>query len=157
MKDQALSLGEAEKSDADLFGRSAFNRFYYAAFLITRQLIRSVFPDLPSQHASIPEFLRGSVGKELGKRKQRAMKASDHAAVKLAQDARVAAGDLADLLVRGYGARVAADYHPEVAVSFHSSGFTLNEVTLADAESWPYKARKLSLMIVQAMRQTDVS
>lgn len=155
LKDRALALEDASDVSADLFGRSAFNRYYYSAFLLTRQLLLPIFDDLPSQHASIPDYLRGSVARELNKRKQRARRTDDHPSVKQAQDARQAALELADLLVLGYSARVAADYHPEVPISFYSQGFKLNEVRLADAESWPHKARTFATMILQAVAQTD--
>ena len=156
LRDKALEFdGEKAGEDADLFGRSAFNRYYYAAFLITRKKLKPIFVDLPGKHAAIPDFLRGHVARELNRRKRVAMRAEDYASVQAVQNGRNAALKLADLLVQGYSARVVADYHPELAVSFNGQGFLLNEVPVSDAVSWPTLARQFVLAIVNAMRQTD--
>lgn len=58
----------AEKDDGhvDLFGRSAFNRYYYSTFLITRELLRSLDPKWgTAAHKNIPEILRDSLKKKL--------------------------------------------------------------------------------------------
>lgn len=34
-----FALGEKNILSKDLFGRSAFNRYYYAAFLVTREML----------------------------------------------------------------------------------------------------------------------
>lgn len=156
LKAHALQLeSQASLEDASLFGRSAFNRFYYAAFLLVKKQLKPVFPDLPSKHASIPQFLRGTVERELRRRKGQARKVGDHPSAQLAYNARIAALELADLLALGYGARVNADYHPEIPVSFYERGFKLNEVRISEAESWPHKAGKFSATISDAMRQTN--
>lgn len=153
LKDQALALGKTD--DATLFGRSAFNRYYYSAFLLTKQHLLPVLPDLPNRHAAIPEFLQGSVGRELSRRKAKARRVSDHPSVQLTQNARLAAIELAELLKVGYSARVIADYHPEQPIDFYERGLKLNEVRLSEAEAWPHKARHLAVLVVSAFKQTD--
>jgi hypothetical protein len=155
LRDRALALSPQSGDDADLFGRSAFNRYYYSAYLTTKRLLQPAFSEMPDKHAAIPDFLRGTVSKELKRRKVRALRVEDHVATRLAQYGCRAALELADVLVRGYSARVAADYHPEVSVSFYEYGFKLNEVQLNDAESWPHRAMQLSTLIISAKRQTD--
>lgn len=157
LRDQALALEDASNDDADAFGRSAFNRYYYAAYLVTRQILQPVLPDLPKQHATLPEFLRTTVRGDLGKRRLRATRAGDHTAAKSTQEARQATLLLAEILVAGYGSRVMADYHPEVPVAFDAKDFKLNEVRSTDAQNWRPKAKHLAMIIAAAMRQTDAS
>ena len=153
LRDQALVLkGTGEGA---LFGRSAFNRFYYSAYLLTKQHLLPVFPGLPGKHADLPNYLRGSVAKELNRRKNQARRVEDQTTLMLVQGARKAAIELADLLTVGYSARVVADYEPEVDVNFYDHGFALNEVRVTEAESWPHKAKQFALLVGNAMRQTN--
>ena len=153
LKDHALTLGPTD--EAALFGRSAFNRYYYSAFLLTKLYLLPVLPALPEKHAGIPEFLQGSVARELNRRKAQARRVDDHASIQLAHNARLAAVELAALLKTGYSARVVADYHLETPLDFYDRGFKLNEVRVSEAETWPHKSRQLAVMIAGAMRQTD--
>ena len=54
--------------DFDQFGRSAFNRYYYAVFLIVRDLMLEFNPRWSGSHASIPGMLRASVHDEIALR-----------------------------------------------------------------------------------------
>jgi hypothetical protein len=157
LRDRAIALEDASDVEADSFGRSAFNRYYYAAYLAVRHILEPVIPDLPTQHGTLPEFLRTTVRKQLGKRRERASKAGDHSAAKATEDARQATLDLAELLVAGYGSRVMADYHPEILVNFDHQDFKLNEVRCTVAQVWPPKAKHFANIIAAAMRQTDAS
>ena len=42
---ERLALSDADPNNADLLGRSAFNRYYYAAFLITRETLGYMQPN----------------------------------------------------------------------------------------------------------------
>lgn len=153
LKDEALKLA-AVSADAALFGRSAFNRYYYAAYLTVKADLNPIFPAMPTSHASVPEFLRGTVERELRARKKQARRASDHETVGTVQHAQQATIALADILALGYSVRVNADYHPEIPILFADRGFRLNQVTISEAVSWPSKARFFTSKIVTAMRQT---
>lgn len=157
LRDRAIALGVASDVEADSFGRSAFNRYYYAAYLAVRHILEPVIPDLPRQHSTLPEFLRTTVRKQLGKRRERASRAGDHPAAKASKDAKQAVLNLAEILVAGYGSRVMADYHPEIPVDFGCQDFKLNEVRCTVAQGWPPKAKHFANIIAAAMRQTDAS
>lgn len=149
----ALSAGV----DRDLFGRSAFNRFYYATFLTVKADLMTAIPDLPRDHAGIPNFLRTTVKNQLAKGAGKARRADDSALVSICSRAKSAAFELADLLEEGYTTRVVADYNPDIPVSFDGrSNFALNNISVEHAQTWPHRARAFTRSIVNAWRQISV-
>jgi len=142
--------------DRDLFGRSAFNRFYYAAFLNLKADLGAVITALPKTHAGIPDFLRTTVKKELAAGIAKARRADDQALMKACSQAKSAASELADLMEQGYVTRVVADYHPDALVNFSDSlNFMLNNVPVDYAQTWPHRARLFARNIVDAWRQIN--
>lgn len=150
------AINRLPRPEADLFGRTAFNRFYYATYLEVRRGLAEMrhewAGDMP--HAAIPEILRGTIKKELSKGKQQAQKLDDQALVKRCASATSAALDLAKLLDEGRSVRVTADYHPEILIDFaHAPDFQLNSVPVNLALSWPHRARTLMQAIADAWKQ----
>lgn len=140
--------------DFDLFGRSSFNRYYYAAYL----QVRSMLGDLDKawgtvQHASIPDLLVGQVRKKIRCRRRRAAKVGDTEAVQICGRAMASASELAALMKEAYAVRVTADYFPDVTV-VHDDGerFTLNSVGVTEAHDWVFRARRHSEAITRALR-----
>lgn len=144
--------------ERDVFGRSAFNRYYYATFLD----VKSVLGELRKEwgniaHATIPNVLRGTVKEELKRGRSRAQKASDSETVELCGRAIAAASELATLMERGYATRVTADYYPNIKIDFSNLfDFQLNTVKVKDASVWPNKARTLAKTILSAWKQINV-
>ncbi|MFH1954732.1 MAG: hypothetical protein ABIL06_24350, partial [Pseudomonadota bacterium] len=61
-----LAIGEKNENTADAFGRSAFNRYYYASYLITRQMLKDLNTSWASTgHSKIPELLENSIIKRI--------------------------------------------------------------------------------------------
>lgn len=57
-----LAISRRGCEEKDLFARSAFNRFYYSAFLKTRSTLKILNPSWgKSKHANLPELLEGKV------------------------------------------------------------------------------------------------
>ena len=57
-----IALETSTEGEADAFGRSAFNRYYYAAFLLAREMFREMYKGPESiNHADIPAHLKGRV------------------------------------------------------------------------------------------------
>jgi len=57
-----VAANRADVSECDLFGRSAFNRYYYAAYLITRDMLTQLDPAWgKTSHGGIPDLLEDSV------------------------------------------------------------------------------------------------
>ena len=152
LAEEALRL--TRQSDRDLFGRSAFNRFYYATFLIVRSQLHASIGNFPTTHSAIPEFLTGSVTRELSKGAQYAKRADDAELSKLCSRARTATKNLADILRTGYSVRVIADYKPEILIEFENvESFGLNTVLISEAKAWPHKALAMSVTLSSAWKQ----
>lgn len=151
------ALAHSLETERDLFGRSAFNRFYYAAFLIVRADLGAAIPELPTQHAGIPDFLKTTVINKLAKGRERARRVQDTELVNLFSRARSAAHDLASLMTEGNSTRVLADYFPEESIVFAPDGeFHLRKISVSRAQSWPSKASHFAGTVVAAWRETHV-
>jgi hypothetical protein len=128
--------------DFDLFGRSSFNRYYYAAYL----QVRAILGDLDRtwatlSHASIPELLTGQILSRIKHQSKRAAQIRDGEAVGICNRAASSAHDLADLMKAAYAVRIAADYHPDIAVEPDGEGrFRLYQVNVTAAHEWPARA-----------------
>lgn len=142
--------------ERDLFGRSAFNRYYYATFLEVKSSLAKLRPQWAGElaHAAVSEVLRGTVKKELTKGRNTAQKMDDAEVVSLCQKALSATESLARIMDEGRATRVAADYRPEIPIEFFTaSGFRLNTVEVKTAQTWPHKARILLVTISSAWQQ----
>ncbi|MBB2804731.1 hypothetical protein [Xanthomonas arboricola] len=152
----ALQWGDA--AERDMFGRSSYNRYYYAAFLCVRGVVGGLRPEwteLP--HAAYPELLVGKISQSISKGRQRAQKLQDRELVIQFQRASVAARELAALMRASSATRKVADYNPEVAVNFvHADRFSLNDVDITEAHQWPERARAWAREIEAAWKQMDV-
>lgn len=145
--------------EADGFARTAFNRYYYSAYLEVRKGLRTLKPewsqDLP--HAQIPEILRGTIHKTFNDARNKALRRGDAEIIKMCESARSAASDLAKLLDLGRQVRVTADYHPEIPIDFvPQPNFVLNAISIDSARSWPHKAKAYVSPIVSTWRHLNV-
>lgn len=155
---QTEAMSRTVPIERDQFGRSAFNRYYYAAFLRVRAGLsgmRYEWRRLP--HADMPLVLKGQIAQELKQGRQRAIKAQDADLVSLCGRALSAAIDLAKLLEEGKTTRVTADYSPEIAVDFTGGeNFQLNTVAVNNARLWPGRAGAFIDSVSAAWRQLGV-
>lgn len=125
---------------ADAFGRSALNRYYYAAYLEVRDLLGSLNSDWAGQgHSTIPDLLEGSVLKKF----RAAAKEQRHAGVlsqvdveRINRRAANAASSIAATLRTAYSVRVVSDYQPEHEINFAKGTFTLLSSSEGDARAW---------------------
>ena len=150
------AMQREQPDEKDVFGRSVFNRYYYATFLNVKEGLSGLKKEWEGNlaHASIPEMLRGQIKIELKKGLVKAKKASDQEVVSLCSKALTAAKDLAALMEEGRALRVTADYHPEVAIDFSIGPyFHLNNFPVEDAKSWAPKAKIFVGAISHAWKQ----
>lgn len=154
---QMIALARRNVAERDSFGRSSYNRYYYAAFLCVRQVLaqlRSEWETLP--HATYPEVLTGKVLKVLSDGRKQAQKMQDRDLVSQCSRAIVAARELAHLMRKSSVTRKVADYHPEILVNFaHVDRFTLNSVDITEAHQWPARAKAWAREIENAWRQVN--
>ena len=155
---QMEAINRTSESEKDLFGRSSYNRYYYATFLCVRNLLTKLDPKWGQlTHSSYPEVLNGSVRSVLRGGIRDATRGKDWDLVRLCQRARTSSSELADLMKIGFTTRVTADYQPDVRVIFSGANrFVLNTVSINDAHNWPAKARSLTETIDAAWRQINV-
>lgn len=152
LKAKALELlGDPE---ADLFGRSSFNRFYYSAYLDVRRELRILFPDAPTSHAVLPEYLTGEVSRALRRLRDQARRVDDHQLMQRCSTAIHAASGLSELLKGAYKTRAIADYEMEVLVDFSTGDgdFSLDDIKVSAAKSWPHRARAFVEAISGALK-----
>ena len=141
LQKEAIAAGAGDK---DAFARSAFNRYYYSAFLNIRKMLGSLDPKWSlTRHSKFPEVLN-KVGKKLSQERPRACKHKDWILVNRINNAKRAAAELATTMTTAYAIRVVADYEPEEQVDFkRSTRFALRSVDISDAHDWENRTRML--------------
>lgn len=144
--------------DDDIFARSAYNRYYYATFLIVRSSLSSINHSWSSiAHKSYPDVLGLTIPKQLAKGRQKALSLNDMKLVTDCQSAIAAAKSLAAIMKSGSAVRVLADYEPEVKIDFQDEErFALGGVSITEAHQWPTRAKNLSAAIVATWKQINV-
>jgi hypothetical protein len=154
---QVTAIALHDPVERDLFGRSSYNRYYYATFLRVREVLAQMRSEWGRMaHASLPEVLTAEVCRTLVKGRAKADKMGDMELVRQCSRAIKAAKELSSLMRASSATRVVADYHPEILVSFvHGERFTLNEIGITEAHQWPEKAQAWLGEIQDAWRQLD--
>lgn len=131
--------------ERDAFARSAFNRYYYSAFLNIRELLSALdasWSSLP--HKSYPDLLKGQVKRRLNEARRRAGRIGDTPLINRIDNAKRAIDELSKVMSTAYGIRVVADYEPGEAVNFETtSRFALRSVDISDAHEWENSTRVL--------------
>lgn len=153
-----LYLEAAKQTTAaaqDQFGRTAFNRYYYATFLHTRACLSRLNSDWATlPHKDMPDVLKASVKKALNKGRLQAVKVQDADVANLCARAENAAIELSKILQEGYSLRKVADYRPEIPIVFLKGyDFALNSVEIKHAREWPCRAIGYVAIIVSAWKQ----
>lgn len=154
---EQLAFKDSDNSNSDLLGRSAFNRFYYAAFLETRKTLGDMKPNWKgTPHAEIPKLLKMCLKNQARKEIDKQVRAGiidqndkKHLLTKLQE----AANELADLLIKAYDARVIADYEPEIKTVRDKNTILLKAHTLSSAKKWPTTANKLCGRLLNIWKQ----
>lgn len=138
----------------DHFGRSAFNRYYYASFLEARALLSTIDGSIKSaSHKAIPEII---LGKNVIRRAQREInRQKNNNLINASEASRLktilnnATGEIAALLNSAYRVRCIADYEPEVRITKIGSNLRLGDHTLNSAKNWSTRIMRSSGAILQ--------
>lgn len=141
---QDWAVTQKEIAVKDLFGRSAFNRYYYAAYLVTRKNLGELDPKWKKEkHKALPNTLvttvRKPVGQELDKQVKKGVITNKERSVAL-DSLKVATAALSDLLREAYDLRCVADYEPEESIEVDGKVMSLKDCKLNTAREWPSKA-----------------
>ena len=143
---EVWAIDQSEIRMVDLFGRSAFNRYYYAAFLVTRDMLGELHSNWKgTQHNNIPELLEGALKKpvltQLNKNVRKEIITQGDRS-RLQQELNKATTGLANLLKEAYHIRVIADYEPEIPVEITKNKvISLSGVKLSTANRWAGQAQ----------------
>jgi len=132
---EALKAG----AEADAFGRSAFNRYYYSAYLSTREFLNQFDSNWGTQHANIPNTIEINLIKLINSSSEKARKTgliSESDKERIKSVAKTTAKQYASLLREAYNTRCTADYEPDTKVEFSGKGFSISGTTNLAAERW---------------------
>lgn len=143
LSDFALSIRGRSPEDS-LYARSAFNRYYYAAFLASRQLLIETTGPAGLSHKAIPDYLIGHFRRVLKRQIQAEFKSgvlSPGESARMLEMLKQNTLLLRELLVLAYSVRVLADYEPNVPVEIKDDTFSLGAATLSAAGNWANRAR----------------
>jgi hypothetical protein len=155
------AINETDESDADAFGRSAFNRYYYASYLITREMLSELNSSWTrTGHKQIPDLLKNSVIKKIRQELRRKLKAgliriSD--AARYRSSANSAVSNLSNLLQQAYNTRVIADYEPDTRIVRVRREIHLRNEKLGTAQSWPNRVFRYTRSILIVWKQLGLS
>jgi hypothetical protein len=143
LSDFAMSIRGTSPDDT-LFARSAFNRYYYATFLASRQLLIDTMGKGELPHKVVPEYLMGQFQNTVKRQiqigfKSGVLSSADRARMlgALKQNTLL----LRELLVLAYGVRVLADYEPDVPIAVTVDTYSLGASTLSSASNWASRAQ----------------
>jgi len=146
--------------DADAFGRSAFNRYYYATYLSVRELLASLDSSWETQpHSAIPNLLETTVMRLVRDQAKRMSKsgllteAKQHS---LAKQAGRASSDIASVLRVAYGVRVVADYRPDQRVGFQHAEFRLAEHSQTEARKWKMRVDRSKGVLMNISKELGI-
>ncbi len=146
-----------DEIEFDRFSRSAFNRYYYSAFLEVRSTLKSLDVSWAKiSHQSMPEVLRGQVlerlKKEIRKSEKNGLISSSDGQQKMSGAAN-AVTTISDLLVSARETRRLADYEPEIRVARNGTNARLGEWSMDAARNWEQRVRVASKTILKTYHE----
>jgi hypothetical protein len=131
------SISCKESDEIDVFGRSAFSRYYYATFWVVRSTLGAIDPKWAEPaHSVIPDILRGAVKKKITVQLKAGLLPHSQSA-ELRARANGSVSSLASLLEKAYLLRVTADYKPELTAIKSGGIITFGEMKISEAANWP--------------------
>lgn len=141
-----LALASVTNHEIDQYGRSAFNRYYYAVYLIVRSKLMDINPSWArSPHKNIPDILTKSVcsrARDQAMKLERAGQLTQRKKSDMIQSIRICADELSKILQTAYAARLKADYSPEEKVRRVANNLELSIYKIESAQAWPERAAR---------------
>tara|TARA_R110001583_G_scaffold10719_2_gene49376 strand:- start:3044 stop:3547 length:504 start_codon:yes stop_codon:yes gene_type:complete len=158
---EQLAVGDGDGQKADLLGRSAFNRYYYAAFLITRETLGKMQSNWKgTAHAEIPNLLQNGLRKPVKKaiiKQQKLGLVDEGDKSRILTSVNVTGNELAELLKEAYNLRIIADYEPEIRTSKNGNVISLKNYKLTSAINWPDRANQLCSKLLKIWRELGLA
>jgi len=152
--------GSASLALADAFGRSAFNRYYYACFLNVRDFLAMLDSDWgKAKHKSVPELLRGQVASKITnelKIKER-QKFFDSGDVQSRKSLVLTSLDrIASVMSEAYEIRGVVDYQPDIKILFDSGAFKVNTTTVSNAKGWLQTIQHEKMKVIRVIQEVGL-
>ena len=158
---QRLALAERDPLNFDLLGRSAFNRYYYATYLTTREMLAMMESSWKStSHSNIPDLLKISLKNRASTQLKNQVK---RGLIDRAEESRILTSiyalscELADLLKFAYDARVFADYQPEILIIREENVISLKSHKITTAQQWPNRANVICKQLLKHWRRIGLA
>jgi len=153
---EAEALRRTPANETDLFGRTAFNRYYYATFWIVRNAVAQIDPKWSEpSHGDLPDLLEGKFIKRFRIELKKA-EALGTPITKLKIRANSSASALASLMRNAYYLRIQADYKPDAHVIKDGAVILLNDTKSSIAAEWPRKAKTLTADLLNVAKQINL-
>jgi hypothetical protein len=156
LREHATTLSR-DSDEFDLFGRSAFNRYYYSLFLVVREMLLNMNGDWKKcRHAHIPDILSSSVTREMNRALSVARRLDDNESIAILRQGTSSCKTLSTIFSQALHVREIADYFLEVKVE-RSQGakFSLNSVPIGQLASWLSDVRMHRAKIERAWKLRD--
>jgi len=155
MAELASALQPHENRDA--FGRSAFNRCYYATYLIVREMLAGFNPGWKkTPHKKIPDILEEAILNRIKnelKKQERKGTLKVGRASNIRKSAMFLVSELGALLKIAYSVRCVADYEPEKAVLFETGNvLKLEGHSVSEATKWADRASEHTKNLIKLWR-----
>lgn len=146
------------KSLSDAYVRTAFNRYYYASFLVVQHMLGEIKSEWArTRHKDIPLILRESLisaAKGLIRNKTSSSIVHDKNVLNNSFFTLRSAGNaLAQEIEHAYNIRVIADYRPDSNVQQKGWESTIDGVALRDAQEWRPSAVQKAEEILNAWQE----
>lgn len=155
LKEIALAAGNDHQ--VDQFGRSAFNRYYYAAYLAVRKNLMEINSGwAKAPHKNLPDILRNAINNNairiaINLNKKGLL--TEREKSKILTSIRTYGEELSTILQSGDEARSYADYFPEEIVTRKNGNLRLHNYTIQAAQSWPIRAEMRAGQLLRMWRQ----
>lgn len=146
--------------DVDAFGRSAFNRYYYATYLTVRDMLTQInekWAKIP--HKNIPGTLEDDLVKlfrENGKRQVKCKVLPENQFHSYIKQTNAAASDIASTLTSAYMVRVTADYEPDNKIEFIDERLSLASHTLDEAKNWKRRVEAKKGILIKVAKELGI-
>lgn len=125
---------------AGAFGRSAYNRYYYACYLDIRVFVSGINSKWGGlNHSEVPTFLTGAVNNkislELAKSEKLGMFSKGIFQSKKSL-VHTSLSNMASVMSKAYTIRCTVDYEPDVHIEFVKDTFLIDKTPVASVRDW---------------------
>ncbi|MGX9275231.1 hypothetical protein ACWXWK_19285 [Pantoea ananatis] len=131
---------EANLLLAGAFGRTAYNRYYYACYLDIRMFVAGINAGWGSlNHSEVPSFLTGAVNKKISQELARSEKLGMMTKGALQSKkslVHTSLSQMASVMSKAYTIRCTVDYEPDISVEFDKNTFLIDDTPIASARDW---------------------